>query len=159
MNNDGIMKKRFFILILVILFPLVVAAQASGGQIRRSSPKPKTEVRKPSKPRNTTGKTEQRAPIDTSPAIQPIPMADLAKYNVVVGTFGILANAQGLCQSLRDRGFKVEIYYSSSANMYRVVRIGTNNVSESISFRDEMQQKYPGAWILIIDNGRELKYE
>lgn len=151
--------KRILYALVFIIVPTLAMAQASGGQIRRNTPKPKQEVRKPSKPRNTTEQTEQTTPTYTPPAIQPITISGLATYNVVLSTFSILANAQGLCQSLRDRGFRVEIYYSSSANMYRVVRIGTNNVSESISFRDQMQQKYPGAWILVIDNGRELKYE
>lgn len=139
-------------------FSLMASAQASGGQTRRNSPKPKTEVRKPSKPRNTTGKTEQSAPIETSPAIQPIPMADLAKYNVVIGTFSILANAQGLCQSLRNEEWGAQIYLDLS-NMYRVLMIGSDQEPEAVLYRNHARQKYPNAWILKIDNGREFKYE
>lgn len=161
MNNDGIMKKRFFILILVILFPLVVAAQASGGQIRRSSPKPKTEVRKPSKPRNTTGKTEQSTPPtytppSATPEVQLTPLSSLPTYNLVIGSFSIGANAQSLSQSMKDRGYSTKIYFepTTSPPMYRVIVASSYTYSDIMYYANNLKSDYPGSWILCVENGQ-----
>ena len=61
--------KRLLFSFLILLFPSLISAQTSGGQIRRNSPKPKTEVRKTSKPRSTTSQTEQNTPTYTPPSV------------------------------------------------------------------------------------------
>lgn len=169
------MKKRFFILILVILFPLVVAAQASGGQIRRSSPKPKTEVRKPSKPHHTTVQTEQsthgndisntstqasssQVQREAASKIQPLYISSLPKYNIVVGSWSILANAQDECQTLRDNGYIANIYFESST-MYRVlIFMGTNSEQDAIRYRNRAKEKYPTAWIMCVEKNSTCRY-
>ena len=152
------MKLRIITLLCCLSFALMASAQASGGQIRRSTTKPRTEVKKQPKPRNTTTQTEQSKPTYTQPAIQPISISSLATYNVVISTLGILSNAQGLCQSLRDKGWSAQIYLDPS-NMYRVLMVGTSDEPEAILYRNKAKQTYPDAWILTVENGREYKVE
>lgn len=152
------MKLRFLTLLCCMLFSIMASAQASGGQIRRNKPKPKTEVQKPSKPRYTTEQTEQITPTYTPPTIQPISISSLATYNVVVGTFSILSNAQGLCQTLRNEGWGAQIYLDLS-NMYRVLMVGSDQEPEAVLYRNHARDTYPNAWILKIENGREYRYE
>ena len=155
------MKKRFFILILVILFPLVVAAQASGGQIRRNKPKPKTEVRKTSKPRHTTVQTEQSTPpTDTppqaAPEVQLTPLSSLPTYNLVIGSFSIGANAQYLSQSMKDRGYSTKVFFepTTSPPMYRVIAASAYTESDIMYWANKLKSDYPGSWILCVENGQ-----
>ena len=147
---------------VLVTLSVVASAQASGGQIRRPAKKQSSGVTKrsatSSHPRSNREHTEQSAPTYTPPAIQPIPMSSLAKYNIVVATFSILGNAQGLCQSLRDKGWGAQIYLESS-NMYRVLMVGMSDEPEAILYRDNARNTYPNAWIMCVDNGRTFKYE
>ena len=152
------MKLRILTLLCCMSFTLMTSAQASGGQIRRSSSKPKTEVKKQSKSYNATPHVEQSTSTYTSPAIQPISISSLATYNVVISTFRIIGNAQTLCQRLRNEGWSAQIYLDSS-NMYRVLMVGTSDEPEAILYRNNAKQTYPDAWILKVENGRAFKFE
>lgn len=153
------MKIKYIILFWATLLPLVVSAQASGGQIRRNVTKTNTEVKKASKPHRSTSQTEQSAPTYAPPAIQPLPISSLSKFNIVAGTYSILANAQGFCQSLRDKGWGAQIYFDSSNNMYRVLMVGTNDEPEAVLYRKKAQESYPASWIMVVDNGQLYRYE
>lgn len=153
------MKLRILILLCSMSFALMASAQASGGQIRRNTTKPRTEVKKHSNPRNAVPRVEQQSTQTyAQPAIQPISISSLATYNVVISTLSILSNAQGLCQSLRDKGWSAQIYLDPS-NMYRVLMVGTNDEPEAILYRNNAKQTYPDAWILKVENGRAFKFE
>ncbi len=156
------MKFRLMTLLCCLSFSLIASAQASGGQIRRPVQRQpgntKNRTVTSPKPSSTTSSIVVDIPVNTPPAIQPILIGDLATYNVVVSTFSILANAQGLCQTLRDKGWGAQIYLDSS-NMYRVLMLGTSNEPEAVLYRNHARETYPNAWILKIENGKEIRYE
>ena len=47
--------------------------------------------------------------------------AGLKAYSVVVGSFGVKANAEGLQQRLKNAGYDAQVAYNAGNNMYRVV--------------------------------------
>lgn len=155
------MRHWFIVAIIMVLTPLNLLAQASDGQIRRpvrkQANKVTTSQANSTKPRTTT-KTEHNASTYTQPSIQILSINDLATYNIVAGTYSILANAQRLCQKLRDEGWSAQIF-SDAPNMFRVLMLGTSDEPEAILYRDYARKAYPDVWILKVDNNRIYKYE
>ncbi len=74
--------------------------------------------------------------------------ASLKSYSVVVGSFSLKANAEGLTQTLRDSGYEARIAYNSDRNMYRVVATSYDTKEEAVSSRNQLRSKYPDAWLL-----------
>lgn len=74
--------------------------------------------------------------------------AALKNYSVVVGSFGLKANAEGLSRKLRSAGYEARIAYNSARNMYRVVASSFNAKSDAVSSRDQLRSEYPDAWLL-----------
>ena len=78
--------------------------------------------------------------------------AGLKSFSVVVGSFGLLANAEGLVQQLRDGGYNAQIVKNESNSMYRVVATTFDNKSDAVSSRDQIRgSKYNpkgDAWLL-----------
>ena len=145
---------RVFIFSLLIMFPVLMMAQASGGQIRRkvSATSKTNSVKRETKKENRTDKT--------IPLIQPTPISGFSTYNVVVCTMGIIANASRFCQSLRDQGYSSLIYQDDRPEMtlYRITIGSTNNEQEALRIRDQARNTYPDAWILYFVNGKQERY-
>ena len=136
-------------------------SQTSGGQITRKSTviKRENQINKPRKTTSTINhKSEAEVPRPIIPDIQPIPIGFLKTYNIVIGTFGLLSNAQTFCKIQRDRGYSAEIYFDSSKEIYRVLIGFYENEQYALDIRDRAKEKYPDAWILYIVNGREERY-
>ena len=74
--------------------------------------------------------------------------AALRSYSVVVGSFGVKANDEGLARTLRNSGYDARITYNSSRNMYRVVASSYDSKADAVSSRNSLQSKYPDAWLL-----------
>ncbi len=72
----------------------------------------------------------------------------LRNYSVVVGSFGLKANAEGLAKTLRSAGYDARIAYNSARNMYRVVATSYDSKADAVSSRDQLRSKYPDAWLL-----------
>ena len=160
-NNLYAMNTKLILFIFMLLYSLVSYAQASGGQIRRNTPKPKTEVRKTSKPRHTTVQTEQSTPPTytpppATPEVQLTPLSSLPTYNLVIGSFSIGANAQSLSQSMKDRGYSTKIYFepTTSPPMYRVIVASSYTYSDIMYYANNLKSDYPGSWILCVENGQ-----
>ena len=66
----------------------------------------------------------------------------LQNYSVVVGSFSVIANAEGLQQRLKNE----------DRNMYRVVASTFNNKADAVQSRDQLRNTYADAWLLY--NGR-----
>ena len=152
---------RTITLLYCLSFSLMASAQASGGQIKRISPKPKTEVRKTSKPRHTTVQTEQSTPPTytlppATPEVQLTPLSSLPTYNLVIGSFSIGANAQSLSQSMKDRGYSTKIYFepTTSPPMYRVIVASSYTYSDIMYYANNLKSDFPGSWILCVENGQ-----
>ncbi|MCD7714571.1 MAG: SPOR domain-containing protein [Prevotella sp.] len=72
----------------------------------------------------------------------------LKNYSVVVGSFSLKANAEGLTDTLRSAGYAARIAYNADRNMYRVVATSFDTRGEAIASRDELRSRYPDAWLL-----------
>jgi cell division protein FtsN len=72
----------------------------------------------------------------------------LKNFSVVVGSFGLKANAEGLQQRLKDAGYDAQIVKNEDRNMYRVVSATFDNKAAAAASRNEFRAKYPDAWLL-----------
>jgi cell division protein FtsN len=74
----------------------------------------------------------------------------LKNFSVVVGSFSLKANAEGLQQTLINTGYNAQIVLNSAVQpaMYRVVAATFDTKAEAAASRNDLQVKYPGAWLL-----------
>ena len=110
------------------------------------------------------------APVETKPATQTtvvdnvdnvsvrqetvslISGSGLKSFSVVVGSFGLQSNAEGLQQQLRDGGYDAQIVKNESNNMFRVVATTFDSKVDAVNSRDQIRgSKYNpkgDAWLL-----------
>ena len=76
--------------------------------------------------------------------------AGLKNFSVVVGSFSLKANAEGLQQTLNNQGYNAQVVVNNQVSpaMYRVVATTFDLKSEAAASRNALQEKYPGAWLL-----------
>ena len=76
--------------------------------------------------------------------------AGLKNFSVVVGSFSLKANAEGLQQTLNNQGYNAQIVINNQVSpaMYRVVATTFDTKGEAAASRNALQEKYPGAWLL-----------
>ena len=72
----------------------------------------------------------------------------LNDFSVVVGSFSVVANAEGLQQKLRNAGYNAQIVKNEERNMYRVVAATFANKADAVRSRDNLRATYPDAWLL-----------
>lgn len=72
----------------------------------------------------------------------------LKAYSVVVGSFSLKANAQGLQSRLINAGYQAQIAYNPGNNMYRVVASTYSDKGSAVASRDQLRNQYPDAWLL-----------
>ena len=74
----------------------------------------------------------------------------LKAYSVVVGSFGVKANAEGLSKSLAGKGYNPRVLQATTSNgtMYRVVATSYDTKGEAAQSRAALEGQYPGAWLL-----------
>ena len=72
----------------------------------------------------------------------------LKAFSVVVGSFSVRANADGLQQRLRDAGYDARIVKNESNNMFRVVASTFTDKLGAVNSRDQLRATYPDAWLL-----------
>ena len=72
----------------------------------------------------------------------------LNAFSVVVGSFGLLSNAESLYQRLKDAGYDAQVVKNEDKNMYRVVASSFAEKSSAVSSRDKLRNTYPDAWLL-----------
>ncbi|MBO5592938.1 MAG: SPOR domain-containing protein [Prevotella sp.] len=74
----------------------------------------------------------------------------LRNFSVVVGSFSLKANAEGLQQSLISAGYNAQVVLNNAVQpaMYRVVATTFDTKAEAAASRNDLQTKYPGAWLL-----------
>ena len=72
----------------------------------------------------------------------------LKAFSVVVGSFGVRANADGLQQRLRDAGYDAQIVKNEANNMFRVVAATFSDKLGAVNSRDQLRATYPDAWLL-----------
>ena len=74
--------------------------------------------------------------------------AGLQAYSVVVGSFSVIANAEGLQQRLKNAGYAAQIVKNEDRNMYRVVASTFADKNSAVQSRDQLRGTYPDAWLL-----------
>ena len=78
--------------------------------------------------------------------------AGLQAYSVVVGSFSLKANAEGLQNTLKQGGYDAQIAYNSAVNMYRVISSTSADKASAVQSRDAIRgsQYNPksDAWLL-----------
>lgn len=72
----------------------------------------------------------------------------LKGFSVVVGSFGLRANAEGMQSRLRNAGYDAQIAFNSGNNMYRVVASTFDNKGDAVRSRDAIRGQYADAWLL-----------
>lgn len=73
--------------------------------------------------------------------------AGLKAYSVVVGSFGVQANATALQNKLKGQGYQAQIVKSPS-NMFRVILSTHNDKISAAQSRDKVRATYADAWLL-----------
>ena len=101
--------------------------------------KPIDEVRVVDNADNVQVRQEQVSLIDGS---------GLKNFSVVVGSFSLRANADGLQQRLKEAGYDAQIGKSTDRNMFRVVASTFADKASAAQSRNELRAKYPDAWLL-----------
>ena len=105
--------------------------------------KPIDEVKVVDNADNVSVRQEQVSLIDGS---------GLKNFSVVVGSFSLKANAEGLQQRLKESGYDAQIVKNNDRNMYRVVATTFADKSSAVQSRHELRGKYPDAWLLFNGN-------
>ena len=77
----------------------------------------------------------------------------LKTYSVVVGSFVGKTNAEGLCNTLRSKGYEARVVKTSETikgqtGWYRVIASSFDDKGSAISSRDQLKSTYNGAWLL-----------
>ena len=72
----------------------------------------------------------------------------LSNYSVVVGSFSVRANAEGLQQRLKNAGYNAQLAYNAARNMYRVVASSFSDKASAVQSRNQLRSQYPDAWLL-----------
>ena len=68
--------------------------------------------------------------------------AALKAYSVVVGSFGVKANADGLKSKLDADGYSAKVVYNAERNMYRVIVSSFDSREDGARARDSFKAKY-----------------
>ena len=69
-------------------------------------------------------------------------------YSVVVGSFSIRANAEGLFNTLKAAGYNAQVAYNSERGMYRVIASTFASKVDAVNSRNQFRSTYPDAWLL-----------
>lgn len=72
----------------------------------------------------------------------------LSSFSVVVGSFGLKANAEGLQRTLNAAGYAAQVAYNSARNMYRVIATTHADKASAVASRNQFRSQYPDAWLL-----------
>ena len=105
--------------------------------------KPIDEVRVVDNADNVQVRQEQVSLIDGS---------GLKNFSVVVGSFSLRANADGLQQRLKEAGYDAQVVKNTDRNMFRVVATTFADKASAVQSRNELRAKFPDAWLLFNAN-------
>ncbi len=74
--------------------------------------------------------------------------AGLKNFSVVVGSYSLKANADGMQQKLKNQGYAAQVVKNTDRNMYRVVATTFDSKADAVASRNEFRSTYPDAWLL-----------
>lgn len=165
------MKKYMVLCAGLCVAMAFTSCKSSESAYRKAYNKAKAqEEAQQSAPEQTESGANVVAPIETKPATdtQVVDNADnvqvrkesvslidgsgLKNFSVVVGSFSLKTNADGLQQRLKNAGYDAQIVKNTDRNMYRVVAATFDSKADAAASRNEFRAKYPDAWLLF--NGK-----
>lgn len=105
-------------------------------------------------PLETQAPSDEQTEVDNatvrSEDVSLISGSGLSSYSVVVGSFSLKANAEGLASTLKSAGYDAQIALNTERNMYRVVASTFADKSAAVKSRNQLRAgKYPDAWLLL----------
>lgn len=74
--------------------------------------------------------------------------AGLKPFSVVVGSYSVQANAEGMQRQLKNKGYDAQVAFDDATKMYRVVASTFNSKNEAVQSRTQLRGQYPDAWLL-----------
>ena len=82
--------------------------------------------------------------------VQLISGDNLLKYNVVIDSYQLKANAEALQNTLINMGYPARIVSVKRSNglLYRVIADSFSAKSDAVRLKDSMAVKYPDSWLL-----------
>ena len=74
----------------------------------------------------------------------------LKNFSVVVGSFSLKTNAEGLQQTLKHEGYDAQLVVNNNVSpaAYRVIATTFENKADAIDSRNQLITRFPGAWLL-----------
>ena len=64
----------------------------------------------------------------------------LKDFSVIVGSFGLISNAEGLQQRLKAAGYDAQVVKNEEKNMYRVVASTFAGKADAVNSRDQLRE-------------------
>lgn len=158
--------KKYFCMCAAICASLVLASCGSSNEsaYRKAYEKAKAQEQASIQQPQPQAQTPVVTPLVEAPAQQPVEASDvpvrsenvsvisgsgLKAYSVVVGSFGVRANAEGMASTLKAAGYDAQIAFNSERNMYRVIASTYDAKTNAIESRNSLRSKYPDAWLLM----------
>lgn len=84
-----------------------------------------------------------------SEALTVVSGSGLKAYSVVVGSFGVRANAESLQGRLKAAGYDAQVAKNEERNMYRVIISTFDSKASATDSRNSVRSNYPDAWLLM----------
>ena len=126
-------------------------AQAQEAQQAQQAPVTQEPVVTPlqTTPANDANVTEVENATVRQENVDLIAGSGLQNYSVVVGSFGLKSNAEGVYNQLKSAGYDAQVVYNGERKMYRVVATTFADKAGAVKSRNELRAgKYPDAWLL-----------
>ncbi len=160
------MKKYMIICAGLCAALAFTSCKSSESAYKKAYEKAKAQEQQPSVTTTENKDAEVVTPLETKPADQTsvVDNADnvsvrqekvtlvngsgLKNFSVVVGSFSLKANAEGLQGQLKSAGYDSQLAYNAERNMYRVIAATFDQKADAARSRDEFRSKYADAWLL-----------
>jgi cell division protein FtsN len=74
----------------------------------------------------------------------------LKNFSVVVGSFSLKTNAEGLQQTLKNEGYDAQVVVNNNVQpaAYRVIATTFDAKADAVASRNQLITRFPGAWLL-----------
>ena len=160
------MKRLFFLGSALVMVLAMTSCKSSESAYKKAYEK--AQAAQQAQP--VVGTTQQQTPVQVTPvtpqqqtpvtttdysnvsvrteAVTLVSGAGLKAFSVVVGSFGVRANAEGLMQRLKNAGYDAQVVKNDDKNMYRVIASTFSDKAAAAASRDQIRASYPDAWLL-----------
>ena len=158
------MKQLFVLGAAVCVALSMVSCKSSESAYKKAYDKAKsqqTAAQVPTQQQTVTQQPTTVAPVQTVTTTTPVTTNESARsenvtlvngtglkaFSVVVGSFGVKANAESLQSKLKSAGYAAQIA-SNPSGMYRVIAATFDDMNSAVQSRNTLRAQYPDAWLL-----------